>query len=119
MDDSSLSCGDKGSNGIQFIRRFLSIIRSKKVQEPVSPVKDLFVVSRYTDTAILLDPSSTPVCIASEAAKMNQAMLKKVTFVPKSSRFISILLVTCSCITSAVSIIHSSGLDKSALISLY
>ncbi|KAF8155794.1 MFS sugar transporter-like protein [Crassisporium funariophilum] len=28
-------------------------------------------------------------------------MLKKVTFVPKSSRFIAILLVTCSCITSA------------------
>ncbi|KAF8195592.1 MFS sugar transporter-like protein [Pholiota molesta] len=31
---------------------------------------------------------------------MMEAILKKVTFVPRSSKFISILLVTCSCITS-------------------
>ncbi|KJA21202.1 hypothetical protein HYPSUDRAFT_751468 [Hypholoma sublateritium FD-334 SS-4] len=31
---------------------------------------------------------------------MNQAVLKRVTYVPRSSQFISILLVSCSCITS-------------------
>ncbi|PPQ81957.1 hypothetical protein CVT25_014686 [Psilocybe cyanescens] len=31
---------------------------------------------------------------------MNQAMLEKITFIPRSSKFITFLLVTCSCITS-------------------